>query len=81
MSDISSYDSNNNGYFDYGEIDRWQLDNGGYPGQFENEPSNHGQTGSGGCLVYGCYYAIKISIGFIIFLAILLLSFLLFPSI
>ena len=30
------YDTNGNGHYSLDEIDRWQLENGGYPGQFEN---------------------------------------------
>jgi len=32
-------DYNGNGHFDMGDVDRWQLDNGGYPGQYENAES------------------------------------------
>ena len=39
MGSIDWYDSNNDGSLDFAELDRWQLDNGGYPGQFENDRS------------------------------------------
>ena len=42
------YDTNHDGHHDLGEIDRWQLDNGGYPGQFENGGSGFGGKGGGG---------------------------------
>ena len=48
-------DYNGDGHFGVADVDRWQLDNGGYPGQLENAGTGAGGGGGGtggGCLTF-----------------------------
>ena len=48
MGLLDWYDTNSDRHLDFAEFDRWQLDYGGYPGQFENEDKSYSFYGSYG---------------------------------